>query len=443
MAPMMSAAGDREQDAVRVARHAGAGMRRRSLPLLTFVPPAMLPRTRAFWPAVGLLLVALAASGVPTPLYRVYEDRFGFGAGTLTVVFGIYAIALMMSLLVVGGLSDHVGRRPVLAGGLLLMAGAMVLFLVADGVGWLLAARVVQGVSMGALTGTLGAVLLDSQRTDRPLANVVNSSAPGLGLSVGVIGAAVVVEYVAEPTTWVFGVLVVALGLGAASVSVLPETSPRAPGALASLRPSIRVPRAQRPGFLLALPVMVAAWALGGLYLSLGPSLTATVFGIDDHLVGSLLVLAQQGSAALSAVLGRDVSRQRAMVGGALLFAAGVLATIVALLTGLVALMFASAVVSGLGFGLSFLGAVATVTAGVAPAERAGLLSAVFVVGYLSFSIPAIIAGTVSTSVGLRPVAEVYAAVLLVLALGAVAGVLLSRRSDRRAATESARPLAA
>ncbi|WP_233498745.1 MFS transporter [Blastococcus sp. TF02A-26] len=404
------------------------------------MPSPTLSRAPAFWTAAGLLLLALAASGVPTPLYRVYSERFGFGPGTLTVVFGIYAFALLVSLLVVGGLSDHVGRRPVLAGGLLLMAGAMVLFLTADGVGWLMVARVVQGLSMGALTGTLGAVLLDSQHPDRPLGNLVNSASPGFGLSAGAVGAAVVVEYVAEPTRSVFAVLAVALVLAAASVVLLPETSPRAPGALASLRPSVRVPHPQRPGFVLALPVVAAAWALGGLYLSLGPSLAANVFGVEDHLVGSLLVLAQQGSAALGAILGRDVGRERAMVGGALLFATGVLGTIAALLTESIAVMFASAVVSGLGFGLSFLGAVATITAGVAPAERAGLLSAVFVVGYLSFSVPAIVAGTVSSSVGLRTVAEVYAGVLVVLALTAVAGVLLRRRSVRRADAAAAEP---
>jgi predicted MFS family arabinose efflux permease len=244
----------------------------------------------------------------------------------------------------------------------------------------------------------------------------------------------------------VFAVLAVALALAAATVVLLPETSPRAPGALASLRPAVRVPRPQRPAFLLALPVLVAAWALGGLYLSLGPSLAATVFGLEDHLVGSLLVLAMQGSAALGAVLGRGVESERAMVGGALVFAAGVLATIAALLTGSVAVLFASAVVSGLGFGLAVLGAISTTTAGVAPAERAGLLSAAFVVGYLSFSVPAIVAGTAATSVGLEAVAEVYAAVCVVLALVAVVGVRRNRRTVRAAGTdvpEPAQPIAA
>ena len=413
-------------------------MRHRSLRLATTMPVPTLSRTPAFWTAAGLLLLVLAASGVPTPLYRVYQEQFGFGPGVLTIVFGIYAFALLAALLVVGGLSDHAGRRPVLIGGLLLQAAAMVVFLAADGVGWLLVARVVQGLSMGALTGTLGALLLDTQRPDRPLGPLLNSAAPGLGLSAGVVGAGLLVEYTVSPTRWIFAALTVALIVAAAVVAFLPETSPRAPGVLGSLRPTVRVPSSQRSAFLTAVPVLVAAWALGGLYLSLGPSLAASVFGIEAPLVGSLLVLAMQGTAALGAVLGHRLPGERAMVAGATVFAAGVGGTIAALLTGETVVLFVSAVVSGLGFGMAFLGAVATASAGVAPAERAGLLSSVFVVGYLSFSVPAIVAGSLSAVVGLETVTEVYAAVLVVLALTAVAGVRLRRRAARHPAPGSA-----
>ena len=83
-----------------------------------------LSRPAAFWSVAVLLVLVLAASGVPSPLYRVYAEEFGFSSGVLTVVFAVYAIALLAALLVVGGLSDHVGRRPVLAVALLLEAVA-------------------------------------------------------------------------------------------------------------------------------------------------------------------------------------------------------------------------------------------------------------------------------------------------------------------------------
>ena len=131
-----------------------------------------------------LLILMLAASGVPSPLYRVYQEEFGFSSGVLTTIFGIYSFALLISLLVVGGLSDHVGRRPVLIAAFVLEAASMALFLFADGVGWLLAARVVQGLATGALTSTLGASVLDLQHRDRPLGAFINSASPGLGLSI-------------------------------------------------------------------------------------------------------------------------------------------------------------------------------------------------------------------------------------------------------------------
>src|SRR4051794_11357084 len=162
-----------------------------------------LSRPAAFWAVATLLVLVLAASGVPSPLYRVYQARFGFGSAVLTTIFGIYAIALLAALLVAGSLSDHVGRRPVLVGALLVQAVAMVLFLAADGVGWLIAGRVVQGLSTGALTGTLGAALLDNQRRERPIGPLVNSAGPGLGLALGAVGAGVLVELLAHPTDWV------------------------------------------------------------------------------------------------------------------------------------------------------------------------------------------------------------------------------------------------
>jgi MFS family permease len=409
------------------------------------MPRRELARPAAFWTVAVLLTLMLAASGVPSPLYRVYAERFGFGSGLLTVVFAVYAFALLVSLLVVGGLSDHVGRRPVLAVALVLEAASMVLFLAADGVGWLLAARIVQGLATGAMTGAFGAALLDLQRPERPLGPLMNSVAPGFGLSVGAVGAGLAVEFLPAPTDWVFGVLTV-LCLGAA-VGVwvfLPESSPRLPGATASLVPSVHVPASQRRAFLVVLPCLIATWALGGLYASLGPSLVAGVFGVQDHVVGSLLILALNGTGLIGSLSMRGVAPARSMVVGALIFAVGVGGTVGALSSGSLAFFFVAAVVSGFGFGAAFLGAMATVTAGVAPGQRASLLSAVFTLSYLAFSLPAIAAGVAAGHVGLERTAQVYGVGVIVLALLAVAGLTLHARRPAAVPTPTpAAPLSA
>jgi predicted MFS family arabinose efflux permease len=375
-----------------------------------------------------LLVLMLAASGVPSPLYRVYQEEFGFSSGVLTTIFGIYALALLVSLLVVGALSDHVGRRPVLVVAFLLEAIAMVLFLMSDGVGWLLAARVVQGLATGALTSTLGAAVLDLQNRERPLGAFINSASPGLGLSLGAVGAGLLVQFVPSPTDWVFAVLTVVFVLASVGTLVLlPETSPRLPGALASLRPQVHIPPAHRRPFVVALPVLVANWAVGGLYASLGPSLLVDVFGVGNHLVGGLLIFALNGTGVLGSLALRGAPPARALLVGALVFAVGVGGTVASLFTGSVALLFAAAVVTGFGFGAGFLGAVATITAGVASGYRAGLLAGIFVVGYLAFSLPSIAAGIAVGSIGLERTAEIYGLAVIVLTLSAVALLVLRR----------------
>ena len=388
-----------------------------------------LSRTAAFWSVAVLLVLVLAASGVPSPLYRVYAEEFGFGTGTLTLVFAVYAFALLAALLTVGALSDHVGRRPVLAVALLVEAAAMGLFFVADGVWWLLGARVVQGLATGAMTGAFGAALLDLQRRDRPLGPLINSASPGLGLSLGALGAAIAVQVLVDPGEWVFGVLGALFVVAAVLVWLgLPESSPRVPGALASLRPSVHVPRTSRRAFVVVLPCLAATWALGGLYASLGPSLVAGVYGVENHVAGGLLILALNGTGILGSLATRGLAPSTGMVTGALVFVVGVLGTIGALAAASLTAFYVAAVVSGFGFGAAFLGAMATVTQGVAAGERAGLLSAVFTVSYLAFSLPAIAAGLAIGPLGLTTTAEVYGAVVVALALTAVAGLVRDRR---------------
>jgi hypothetical protein len=270
--------------------------------------------------------------------------------------------------------------------------------------------------------------VLDLQKPERPLGAFINSASPGLGLSLGAVGAGLLVQFVPSPTDWVFAVLTVVFVLASiGTLLVLPETSPRLPGALASLRPQVHIPPAHRRPFVVALPILLANWALGGLYASLGPSLLVDVFGIDNHLAGGLLIFALNGTGVLGSLALRNAPAQRALVVGALVFAVGAAGTVASLSTGSVALLFVAAVVTGFGFGAGFLGAVATITAGVASGYRAGLLAAIFVVGYLAFSLPAIAAGIAVGSIGIERTAEIYGVAVIVLALSAAALLLLRR----------------
>jgi MFS family permease len=380
-----------------------------------------LPRAAAFWTVAGTAAALLAASSAPSPLYPVLQQEFGFSALTLTVIFAVYVLALLISLLTVGRLSDLVGRRPVLAAALLVEAAAMAVFLDAHGVGALLAARIVQGFATGAAVGVLGAYLLDLQPTDGSrLGSLVNSVAPTVGLGIGAFGTGLLVEYAPHPTRLVFAVLTALFLLLALLTVVLPETVRRHRGVLASLRPQVAVPLAARREFLGAVPTMVATWALGGLILSVGGSLLAGQFDQTNHAVVGAVLGAFAASGGLAALIARDLVPDVMRRRGTIALFLGTAVFLVALATTSLTLFVIAAVVAGAGFGSAFLGALRAVTQLAEPDERAALLSAVYVISYLAFSIPALIAGVLITHLGLRETSIGYGAFVALVAVGTV-----------------------
>src|SRR3978361_645409 len=132
------------------------------------------------------------ASSAPTPLYRVYQEAFALSSVLITVVFAVYAFALLKALLVAGSISDHLGRKPVVFGALLLEIIAMALFLAAGSYGWLIAARIVQGIPTGLAVASIGAALVD---VDRAKGQLVNSITPFIGMAVGALGTSALVQY--------------------------------------------------------------------------------------------------------------------------------------------------------------------------------------------------------------------------------------------------------
>jgi hypothetical protein len=274
-----------------------------------------LPGAAAYWILAALFLMLFFASAAASPLYPVYQVKFGFSAATLTAIFAVYVLVLLITLLFFGSVSDYLGRLPMIITALVFSVAGCVVFLAAHGTGEL-------GLAVGALVTS--------------------------------------------------------------------------PGALASLRPRIAVPRQARATFAGAVPCLVATWALSGLYLSLGPSLAAEATGSRNLVWGGLVIFLLCGTGVAAALVFRGINPQTA--------------------------------VTGAGFGLGFQGAFRMITALATAGQRAGLVTAIFAVGYLAFSVPALIAGVSATKFGLHATALVYSASVAVLVVAAT-GVLLVRRS--------------
>jgi predicted MFS family arabinose efflux permease len=398
---------------------------------LTRVRPGRLPARAAFGLQVSILVLFLASSSAPTPLYAVYEARWGFSPITVTVVFGVYALAVLTSLLTVGSLSDHIGRRPVLLGAIVVQAIAMLVFATAGGVPALLLARVVQGLATGAAIGALGAGLIDLQKARGTIANGV---APVMGTATGALGSSVLVQYLPAPTRLVYLVIFTVLLMQAIGIVLMAETATPKPGALASLRPEVGLPAGARKPFLLAAPVLVAAWALAGFYLSLGPTLAGLVVGSHSVLLGGLAVFALAGSGGVTVLLSRTTPPRTVMFLGTVALIVGVGTILLAIDHTSATAFFVGTALAGVGFGAGFQGGLRTVLPFAALHQRAGVLSTTYVLCFLAMGLPAVVAGVLVTHVGVLTTAREYGVVVMVLAGLALLGMAGRRRGISPAA---------
>jgi len=392
--------------------------------------PGGLSRGAAFVAIAAILVLFLAASAAPSPLYVVYQADWGFSAITLTGIFAIYVFGLLGSLLVFGALSDHIGRRRVLGAAIALETVALVLFLVAGDVGVVAGARFLQGIATGAAMTTLSAALIDLTPEHAPgRAGVVNSVAPLAGLATGALACGALVQFGPSPTHLVYAILLAGMLLAAIAVLLAPETSARRPGARSSLRPRVALPARLRADFLAITPVLLASWAVGGLYLSLGPSVAAGEFGLSNHLIGGLVVTLLCGTGAIAAFGLQGRPPQHLLLTAGTLLTVGMLITLAAIDTGPAWLAAAGTVVAGVGFGAAALGAFGTLARIALPNERGELFAVALVLSYLAFSVPALAAGLASTRYGLHPTVLVYGAVVVALSVSALgAQRILARR---------------
>jgi MFS family permease len=381
---------------------------------------------RSFWLLATLLGFFLFAASAPSPLYSVYAKIWRFSPTTVTTIYAVYAAGALSALLITGRLSDHLGRRPVVMAALLVQIAGMSCFVFADGTPWLYAARVLQGVGTGIATGAISAWLLDLKPPDvSRLGSLVAGIALMAGLGAGALGSGLLVEYAPDPLHLVFWLLIGIYVVAIVAMPFAPDVSHRSRGWLRSLRPQVGVPAVARSQFGVSTPSLVAMWALAALFLSLGPSLVNSLIQTENHAVGVLVIVALTGAGALTSALVSRMEPRMLVVRGSLALVLGVAVSLVAVLIDSSALLFAGSAVAGVGLGPAFSGVMRSVGPLAPPEKRGALFAALYIVIYFSISVPAIIAGVVSSHYGLRD--TTYGFGLVVIALAAMTTVAVSR----------------
>lgn len=432
---------------------------------------------------MGAFWATMAGTTIPTPLYPLYERAFGFGALAVTVIFGVYALAVVAGLLSLGGLSDRLGRRPIVAVALTLAVLAAVVFLLAGNLAELLAGRVLSGAAAALMTGAATAQLAElAAPGGHTRAGRLALGANMGGLASGPLLAGLLGEYAPWPlrsSWWVIGALLL---LALAALVLVPETlharrahpaEPPGPHGAAEQAGSVSVPvgpaggtvTARNPGSVsrpsMAAETGAAARAVATRNPGSGtrPSVPAeirgpfwraallagsgfAVLGVLTAVTGlflaevahihSLLATASIVTVAfvcigLGQLLEGRVERVASLVSGAgLLLGAGLIAT--AMATATYPPLLCAAVSTGLATGIAIGHGITLINTRTPAAGRGGTVSAFFAVLYIMLALPAIGVGALIGTLGLRTAGTVFAAVVAVL----VAGVVASARPQVR-----------
>ncbi|WP_210492107.1 MFS transporter [Patulibacter sp. SYSU D01012] len=384
-------------------------------------------RTLAFVVVAAAFAVTMLGTTLPAPLYGLYREAFGFSAFLVTVIFAVYAGGVIAALLLFGHLSDQVGRKPILLGGLAFSAASAVVFLLAQSTGPLFVGRVLSGLSAGIFTGSATATLLElSPPQHRARGALVATFVNMVGLGAGPLVAGALSEAFGAPLRVTYAVDLALVVLLVVALAVLPEPGRRAE------RPRLRpqrpgVPAEVRGVFVPAAMGAFAGFAVFGLFTSVAPSVMTQLLGVHHRVIVGLVIFGVFLFSAVGQVALALVPSHLSQRAGVLLLAAGIALIGTSVAATSLPLLVVGGLISGIGQGLSFRAGLTAVTLAAPAARRGEVVSTYFVIAYVAISLPVVGVGVLTVLTDLQAAGEIFSAIIVALALTTFA--LLVRRA--------------
>jgi MFS family permease len=377
----------------------------------------------AFLSAVVSLVVTFAAAAAPIPLYNIYRAEDGFTNAGISMAVVSYSAGTIAALLVLGRLSNHVGRRPAAIASLGLILLGCLLLLNLHAMPALLAGRILVGFGTGLASSSLSSYIVDAA-PEKPewLASVASSQGPMLGLTVGAIASGALVQFGPWPRHLVYLVCIGFLLLSAALIAISPETASPMPGAWRSLLPRFRVPARVKPLLPVAAAVFLATWATGAFYQAFVPALVEDQLHTRSPVVLGLVFAAYMTPSVLGAPIGGRFTPAVAQRVGMVTFLAGMLGIITAISAGTLVLFAIATIVAGAGQGIAISATIRGLLHDGVVAERAPIFSAIYLLCYSGAAFPSLISGRLSNTFSLPQIALGYGGLAIVATLFTLLG---------------------
>ncbi|MFB6985545.1 MFS transporter [Streptomyces sp. NPDC056178] len=377
--------------------------------------------------AAAVFAIGMAGTTLPTPLYGLYQHRIGFSELIVTVVFAVYAIAVIGVLLVAGNYSDEAGRRPVLLCAMVLSAGSAGCFLLQNGLPLLFAGRLLSGCAAGLLSGAATAAVIElAGPGQKARAGFAATAANMGGLGCGPLLSGVLAQYTPWPLALPFWVHLALVTAAMGITWFLPETVVE-PKRWPPLKPQgVTVPHEIKGVFTPASLAGFAGFALLGLFTAVAPSFVSQTLGVHNLAVSGAVVFSVFLASTVGQSLTQRIGARLALPVGCGVLVVGLLLVASSLIAESLPLLVLGALCGGGGQGLAFRAAL-TLISDAAPAQhRGGTISAFFVVAYAGISVPVVGVGALATWLGLRQAGLLFTGCVMLLAVGA--GTYAARR---------------
>jgi predicted MFS family arabinose efflux permease len=381
-------------------------------------PRPTLSASASFWVAAGVLVLSLGASGAPAMLYPAFSALWGTGPVVTTALFAVYPVALVVVMVIGGGLSDRFGRRRSMLAGVAVVAVGTVLFAVAASPGLVFTGRIVQGAGVGLAMSAASAALVEFDRSGRPTrASAVNAAATSLGATASILVGGWVVQHTGDPTHLAFWILLAAVLALLAALPFLPETARAAAAPARGRRVLLSVPSEGRRGFVVGTAAVTVAFITGAVFLALGAQIIRDLVGTADAFAAAATLATWPLVVVPTTLLARRMRTTAAVRLGGVVAAVGLALLLVAGVADSLALFLGSAVLSGVGYGFLLYGGLGLVTAAADSGRRASTFSSMYLVAYLAQGTTAVAVGALATSTSLDTAVVVSVPVIAVLCL--------------------------
>lgn len=386
-----------------------------------------------FWCVAFAFLVAMAFSTVPTPLYPLYMQADGFSTFTVTVVFAVYAVGVITSLILAGHVSDWVGRKRVLVTALALELVAAVVFLLSSALPALIVGRVVSGLGVGMLTATATAHLHELHSAHRPEASpqrfqIVSTAANIGGLGAGTLVAGCLAQWVDGPLRTPYAVFAGLLVLAIVAVLATPETVELRWGSRPYRPQRVSADHGDKPAYVAAAGAGIAAFSVFGLFTSVAPAFVAGELHRPSRALAGAIVFAVFAAAAAAQTLTGHLRENARQPLGLVLQALGLVVLVIGMRSTSLTAFLVGGIVTGIGSGVLFKDAVGKVVAMAAPDRRGEALAGLFLFSYLGLIVPVLGMGLAMLQLPATTVITWFAAIIIVL-LAAIAALGARRRT--------------